>query len=106
MSGYWRHRAERAINEAIAQFTIDNGVGDLFQLTPSQRADLKQALDSSYNYGTRCGYAYSTWLDVRRQYYYRYGFAQRQPDKLGRPTRKPPLKVDPVSPGQLRLFDF
>jgi hypothetical protein len=106
MSGYWRHRAERAINEAIAQFTIDNGVGDFSQLTPEQRSNLRQALDSSYTYGVRSGHPYRTWLDVRRQHYYRYGFARRQPDKLGRPTRKPPLKVDPVSPGQLRLFDY
>lgn len=94
MTSKWRIVARAAIQKAIASLPPE-----------CDRAELKKAIDQAYPFGEREYYPYKVWLDERRKTFYELGIPTKQPDKRGRRTRKPEVKHDFVSPGQLSLFD-
>ncbi|NET74144.1 MAG: hypothetical protein F6K62_25415 [Sphaerospermopsis sp. SIO1G2] len=91
----WRKYAREVIEEAIASLPAT-----------ASKSELKKAIDRAYPFHMRENYPYKVWLDERRKKFYELGILEKQPDKLGRLTRKPGVKQDLVPPGQLSLFDF
>ncbi|MDB9372801.1 hypothetical protein [Nodularia sphaerocarpa] len=89
MTSPWRSAARQAIQSAIA--SVPNG--DL--------SDLKRAIDAAYPFSSRKYYPYKVWLSERRAYFNLLGLTTKaNPPK----KKKPGIKCDRTSPGQLKLF--
>jgi len=93
MTSPWRLAARQAIQRAIASVEDKN------------LAKIKKAIDEAYPFGCREYYPYKIWLDEQRKSFYDLGILQKKPDTRGRRTRKPAVKCDRISPGQLSLFE-